>query len=132
MPIRDSMAISDPFDGFLVMEALMLLTVFTGLVGLLLRRNLFLKVMGMDVMGTGVISFFVLVAARGGFRTPILDANVVFPGSKDWADPIPQAVILTAVVIGLSIQALLLVAITRLASVDPSLDGGQLDQLGRD
>jgi multisubunit Na+/H+ antiporter MnhC subunit len=36
------------------------------------------------------------------------------------------------VVIGLSIQALLLVAITRLASVDPSLDGGQLDQLGRD
>jgi len=126
------MAISDAFDGFVVMEALMLLTVFTGLVGLLLRRNLFLKVMGMDVMGTGVISFFVLVAARGGFRTPILDANVVFPGSKDWADPIPQAVILTAVVIGLSIQALLLVAITRLASVDPSLDGGQLDQLGRD
>ena len=87
--------------------------------------------MGMDVMGTGVISFFVLVAARSGFRTPILDGNAVVPGGRDWADPIPQAVILTAVVIGLSIQALLLVAITRLASVDPSLDGAQLDQLGR-
>ena len=126
------MAIIDSIDGFLVMEALMLLTVFMGLVGLLLRRSLFLKVMGMDVMGTGVISFFVLVAARGGFRTPILDGSVVFPGDNDWADPIPQAVILTAVVIGLSIQALLLVAITRLASVDPSLEAGRLDQLGRD
>jgi multicomponent Na+:H+ antiporter subunit C len=127
-----SMAILDAIDGFRVMEALLLLTVFTGLVGLLLRRNLFLKVMGMDVMGTGVIAFFVLVAARSGFRTPILDGSAVAVGGKDWADPIPQAVILTAVVIGLSIQALLLVAITRLASVDPSLDGSQLDQLGRD
>jgi len=127
-----SMAILDAIDGFRVMEALLLLTVFTGFVGLLLRRNLFLKVMGMDVMGTGVIAFFVLVAARSGLRTPILDGSAVVLDGKDWADPIPQAVILTAVVIGLSIQALLLVAITRLASVDPSLDGGQLDQLGRD
>ena len=126
------MAIFDAIDGFRVMEALLLLTVFTGFVGLLLRRNLFLKVMGMDVMGTGVIAFFVLVAARSGLRTPILDGSAVVLDGKDWADPIPQAVILTAVVIGLSIQALLLVAITRLASVDPSLDGGQLDQLGRD
>jgi len=126
------MAIVDAIDGFQVMEALLLLTVFTGFVGLLLRRNLFLKVMGMDVMGTGVIAFFVLVAARSGLRTPILDGSAPVFGDKDWADPIPQAVILTAVVIGLSIQALLLVAITRLASVDPSLDGGQLDQLGRD
>jgi multicomponent Na+:H+ antiporter subunit C len=122
----------DAIDGFRVMEGLLLLTVLTGLVGLLLRRNLFLKVMGMDVMGTGVIAFFVLVAARSGLRTPILEGNAMILGGKDWADPIPQAVILTAVVIGLSIQALLLVAITRLASVDPSLDAGQLDQLGRD
>jgi multicomponent Na+:H+ antiporter subunit C len=126
------MAILDAIDGFRVMQALLLLTVFTGLVGLLLRRNLFLKVMGMDVMGTGVIAFFVLVAARSGLRTPILDGSAVVIEARGWADPIPQAVILTAVVIGLSIQALLLVAITRLASVDPSLDAGQIDQLGRD
>jgi multicomponent Na+:H+ antiporter subunit C len=130
--VCEFMAILDAIDGFRLMEALLLITVFTGLMGLLLRRNLFLKVMGMDVMGTGVISFFVLVAARSGLRTPILDGSAVVLGDKAWADPIPQAVILTAVVIGLSIQALLLVAITRLASVDPSLDAGQLDQLGRD
>jgi multicomponent Na+:H+ antiporter subunit C len=40
----------------------------------------------------------------------------------DLADPVPQAVILTAIVIGLSIQALLLVVVTQLARVDPSLD----------
>ncbi|MEN9541085.1 MAG: hypothetical protein RLZZ459_1176, partial [Cyanobacteriota bacterium] len=40
----------------------------------------------------------------------------------DYADPIPQAVILTAIVIGLSIQALLLVVITQMARIDPSLN----------
>ncbi|MCP9819710.1 hypothetical protein KBZ18_09415 [Synechococcus sp. Cruz-9H2] len=40
------MVIVGAIDGFRVMEALLLITVFTGLVGLLLRRSLFLKVMG--------------------------------------------------------------------------------------
>ncbi len=48
-----SMVFIGVMDGFRVMEALLLITVFTGLVGLLLRRSLFLKVMGMDGMGTG-------------------------------------------------------------------------------
>jgi multicomponent Na+:H+ antiporter subunit C len=38
-------------------------------------------------------------------------------------------VILTAIVIGLSIQALLLVVITRLARLDPLLDTASFEQL---
>ncbi|WP_254954336.1 MULTISPECIES: hypothetical protein [unclassified Cyanobium] len=47
------MVIVGAIDGFWLMEALLLMTVFTGLVGLLLRRSLFLKGMGMDGMATG-------------------------------------------------------------------------------
>ncbi|WP_254965755.1 NADH-quinone oxidoreductase subunit K [Cyanobium sp. La Preciosa 7G6] len=67
----------------------MLLTVFTGLVGLLLRRNLFLKLMGIDGMGTGVISFLVLVAARSGFRTPFSAVVWCFPAvaTEDYGCP---------------------------------------------
>ncbi|WP_216913751.1 MULTISPECIES: NADH-quinone oxidoreductase subunit K [unclassified Synechococcus] len=126
-------------DPFRLLELLILVAVLVGFVGLLLRRNLFLKVLAMDVMGSAVVALFVLVAARSGLLSPILAAPLA-PGAVTapvpMADPIPQAVILTAIVIGLSIQALLLVVITRLARVDPSLDlasfdAGRLDAGGR-
>jgi multicomponent Na+:H+ antiporter subunit C len=123
-------------DPFRLLQALVLLTVLSGLLGLLLRRNLFLKALAMDVMGTGVVALFVLVAARPGLRTPILSALSTPEGTAlpavppaPWADPTPQAVILTAIVIGLSIQALLLVVITRLSRLDPLLDTASFEEL---
>jgi multisubunit Na+/H+ antiporter MnhC subunit len=56
-----------------------------------------------------------------GRRSPILPRSGELLAG-DYADPIPQAVILTAIVIGLSIQALLLVVITQMARIDPSLN----------
>jgi len=120
-------ALPEPFR---LLEALLLLTVLAGVLGLIGRGNLFLKALAMDVMGTGVVALFVLVAARGGLRTPILEGPVLPDPPAAWADPIPQAVILTAIVIGLSIQALLLVVITRLARLDPLLQTASFEQLG--
>ncbi|MCP9820769.1 cation:proton antiporter subunit C [Synechococcus sp. Cruz-9H2] len=118
-------------DPFRLLELLILAAVLAGFVGLLLRRNLFLKVLAMDVMGSAVVALFVLVAARSGLRSPILTASGTGVGFTAWADPVPQAVILTAIVIGLSIQALLLVVITRLSRIDPTLDLSSFDTGGR-
>lgn len=117
-------------EAFRLLELLILVAVLVGFVGLLLRRNLFLKVLAMDVIGSAVVALFVLVAARSGLQSPILPAPAAadtVTASMALADPIPQAVILTAIVIGLSIQALLLVVITRLSRVDPSLDLGSFE-----
>ena len=110
-----------------LLELLILLAMLSGFLGLLLHRNLFLKVLSMDVFSGAVVALFVVVAARSGLRSPILGITddgtartATFLNST--ADPIPQAVILTAIVIGLSIQALLLVVISRLARFDPVLD----------
>lgn len=103
---------------FRLLELLILGAVLAGFAGLLLRRNLFLKVMSMDVIGSAVVALFVLVGARSGLRSPILSAAGPGPAGTGtavasatdaaaataWADPIPQAVILTAIVIGLSIR----------------------------
>ena len=82
-----------------------------------------------------MVALFVLFAARSGLRSPILsrlaDPAALGQTRSDLADPIPQAVILTAIVIGLSIQALLLVVITQLARIDPSLDASSFETSDR-
>lgn len=113
----------------LLLEAFLLLTVLAGFVGLLLRRNLFLKLLAMDVMSTGVIGFFVLLAARRGLYIPILETLPDRTADATYADPIPQAVILTAIVIGFSTQALMLVAISQLSRREPTLQVGAMEEI---
>ncbi|MBX2863506.1 MAG: NADH-quinone oxidoreductase subunit K [Leptolyngbyaceae cyanobacterium MAG.088] len=102
-----------------VLEAFVFATVIGGFFGILLKKNIMMKIISMDVMSTGVIAYYVLVAARGGVFTPILDETA---NHGAYADPVPQAVILTAIVIGLSLQALMLVGVMKIARDVPTLD----------
>jgi multicomponent Na+:H+ antiporter subunit C len=102
-----------------VLEACVVATCLIGFFGIIFKRNLILKILAMDVMSTGVVAFYVLVAARHGLFTPIAAGNE----DVAYADPVPQAVILTAIVIGFSIQALMLAAVMKLARNNPTLEG---------
>lgn len=75
-------------------------------------------------MSTGVIAYFVVVAARQGVFTPILGDTI----RTNYADPVPQAVILTAIVIGFSIQALMLVGVIKLARNNPTLEINDIEK----
>ena len=107
-----------------MLEACVFATVLSGFFGIIFKKNLLMKVIAMDVMSTGVISYYVLVAARDGLFAPIVD------NAKDtpYADPVPQAVILTAIVIGFSIQALMLVGVTKLAQNNPTLEQNEIEK----
>lgn len=107
-----------------ILEALMFATVFCGFFGIILKKNLMMKIISMDVMSTGVIGFYVLVAAAGGLFTPIVGQTE----RVDYADPVPQAVILTAIVIGFSIQALMLVGVMKLSRDNPTLEYREIEQ----
>jgi multicomponent Na+:H+ antiporter subunit C len=108
----------------MVFKALILMTILIGLLGTVYKRNLMLKILAMDVMSTGIVSLFVLKGAAGGLRSPILGANAEGP----FADPVPQAVILTAIVIGFSVLALLLVCAMALSKRFPTLDGREIER----
>jgi multicomponent Na+:H+ antiporter subunit C len=107
-----------------MLEPLIFATVVIGFLGIIFKKNLMLKIVAMDVMSTGVIAYYVFVASRRGLFTPILqgDRNVAY------ADPVPQAVILTAIVIGLSIQAIMLVAAMKLAKDHPTLELEEIER----
>ncbi|MDJ1168090.1 cation:proton antiporter subunit C [Roseofilum sp. BLCC_M154] len=101
-----------------MLEACILITLILGFFGIILKKNLVMKIISMDVMSTGVIAYYILIASREGLFTPILDPTQ----TVDYADPVPQAVILTAIVIGFSIQALMLVGVMKLARDNPTLE----------
>jgi multicomponent Na+:H+ antiporter subunit C len=107
-----------------MLEACIFATVLCGFFGIIFKKNLVMKIISMDIMSTGVISYYVLVASRDGLFTPIANAN----NNVAYADPVPQAVILTAIVIGLSIQALMLVGVMKLAKDNPTLETSAIEE----
>ena len=107
-----------------ILEGVVLLTVLVGFLGVLLKRNLLMKINAMDVMGSGVVAYYVVVAARHGVFTPIVQDAVPIA----YADPVPQGVILTAIVIGFSIQALMLVGAMKLARHQPTLETREIEK----
>lgn len=108
-----------------MLEAFVFATVLCGFFGALFKRNLLMKIVSMDVMSTGVISCYVLVASHTGLLTPIL-SKAERPAT--YADPVPQAIILTAIVIGFSIQALMLVGVMKLARDNPTLETAEIER----
>ncbi|GET39940.1 hypothetical protein MiSe_47120 [Microseira wollei NIES-4236] len=84
-----------------------------------------MKIVSMDVMSTGVIAYYVLIASRVGLFTPIFDKA---KNNVAYADPVPQSVILTAIVIGFSIQALMLVGVMKLSRDNPTLETNEIEK----
>ncbi len=94
---------------------------FTAAVYLILSRTL-IKV----VLGTGLLSHGVhlLVLTMGGLDGPA--PPVVAEGVTNYADPLPQALILTAIVISFGVTALTLVFAYRMYAVHGTGDMNQL------
>lgn len=107
----------------MILEACVFATILCGFFGILFKKNLVMKIISMDVMSTGVIAYYVLIASRGGLFTPIFSN-----APKEYADPVPQAVILTAIVIGFSIQALMLVGVMKLSQDNPTLETQEIER----
>ena len=75
-----------------------------GLYCVLRKRNIIKIIIGLGIIEYAVNLFFVLIGYRAGGRAPILAKDqVIF----NMVDPIPQALVLTAIVIGLATTALL-------------------------
>ena len=77
---------------------------------LILRRTLFKVAMGIALIGHAVNLFIFTVGGLTEGKSAIIEASATTL-AKDAADPLPQALILTAIVIGFGMQAFLVVLI---------------------
>jgi multicomponent Na+:H+ antiporter subunit C len=82
-----------------------------GLYGVITRRNLVKIAISLSIMEISTFLFFALVGYISGGVAPIV--NPADP-DKVYVDPLPQALVLTAIVIGLATTALLLAVIIRI------------------
>ena len=76
-----------------------------GLYGILRKRNLVKIIIGLGIIEYAMNLFFVLLGYRFGGRAPIGAPN---QNILNMVDPLPQALVLTSIVIGLGVTALVI------------------------
>jgi len=82
-----------------------------GLYCILRKRNIIKIILGIIIAEYAVNLFFILVAYRMEGRSPILSSEVEI---VNMVDPLPQALVLTSIVIGLATTALLVALAMRI------------------
>ncbi len=85
--------------------------ILIGLYGALSQKNILKIIISFSVLDTGINIFIVALGYIAGRTAPIIDGNAVTVNNiaEKVIDPVPQALVLTAIVIGFGITALLLV-----------------------
>lgn len=98
-----------------------------GIWGLLAFKNLIKKVIALSILNSAVVALFIVGAAVSGDTAPIMDRS-----KAAFVDPIPQALMLTAIVVGFSLTAVGLVFVVKLFESYKSLDIDVIEKAIRD
>ena len=97
-----------------------------GLYGVLTRRNLIKIVIGLTIMEFSCFLFLSLLGYIDNGIAPIIKTGVADPL---YVDPLPQAMVLTAIVIGLATNAMLLAIAIRIYKKYGTFDIRKVNEL---
>ena len=78
-----------------------------GLYGMLGKRNLMKKLIGMNIFQTAIFLFFIEGATKAGGTIPVIDELLGMEATK-YINPLPHVLILTGIVVGLSLTGVAL------------------------
>ena len=87
---------------------LVIILMMIGLYIVIARENLVKKIMGLSIFQVAVIMFYVSMAKVEGGTPPILEA-----GDGIYSNPLPHALMLTAIVVGIATTGLALALVVR-------------------
>jgi multisubunit Na+/H+ antiporter MnhC subunit len=92
-----------------------LILMLIGLWGVLTHRNILRIIISLSLIGTGTHILIVAIGYVRGGTAPIIDrALTLAQASTRAVDPIPSALVVTAIVIGLAVTAVMLAYAIRL------------------
>jgi multicomponent Na+:H+ antiporter subunit C len=95
--------------------ALCLMLFMVGLYGVMVKRNLIKIIISLIIMESAVNVFIVMVGYRRDGIAPIMSKTIPYQTFvQSTVDPLPQALVLTAIVIGLGVTAMTVAIAMRL------------------
>ncbi|MFC1930810.1 cation:proton antiporter subunit C [Chloroflexota bacterium] len=78
-----------------------------GLYGMLGKRNLMKKLIGMNIFQTAIFLFYIEGATKSGGTVPVFDPQIGTEAAK-YINPLPHVLILTGLVVGISLTGVAL------------------------
>jgi len=100
--------------------------ILIGMYAVLVKRNLLKMLVGLSIMETGVNLLLISIGYVSNRTAPILSEGDT---PQNTVDPIPQALVLTAIVIGVATTALALTVVINLYSKYKTLDVEEIRRL---
>ena len=119
-----------PFlHGVITIGSLILLTI--GLVGALTKKNLFKIFLSLAIAEASLFIYFIGMHFEVGKVAPIITDEVT-KFSLNMVDPVPQAMILTTIVIAIAVLSLALSFIINYFKLTNNMRVNQMDELGEE
>lgn len=106
-----------------------ILVILIGLYGALVKKSLLKIVIGLSVMDSGLNLLIVAIGYLKGGTAPIFSPGYLNGTNKVMVDPVPQALVLTAIVIGFGVTAVALSLVIRLYRHHGTLNIDQIKNL---
>lgn len=99
------------------------LLILIGIYGILTQKNIIKIVIGFSIFDTGIHVVMLSIGYIRNRTAPILDEAVdVKDAVNQIVDPVPQALVLTAIVIGLGVTALMLAFVLKMHKEKKTLE----------
>lgn len=106
------------------------LLILIGFYGVLTNRNLLRMIVAFTIANSGINVVIIAIGYMHGRTAPILDATVSAADALTRIiDPVPQVLVLTAIVIGVGVTALMLVFAYKLYERKGTLDIAKFTEL---
>lgn len=108
-------------------EAASMILFVIGFSNLLLQKNLIKKIIGLNIMDTAVYLFLALKGYIQGRKAPIITGGIT--DMEQYINPIPSGLVLTGIVVGVSVTAVMLSLTIRLYRRYHTLDLDEISML---
>jgi len=100
-----------------------------GLYCLVAKKNIVKKVIGVVIMDYAVNLYIIIIGYKHNGLAPIVDKETTDSMLARFVDPLPQALVLTSIVIGLGVLALMVSMCIRLYEKHGTFDMSQISKL---
>ena len=125
--VMNNPSMLDIINNFLATKgiySLVLILMFLGMFGMIISNNYMKKMMAMNVMQVAVILFFLCFAQKEGGMIPILNGITTDPSL--YINPLPHALMLTAIVVSLGTTGVAIALLMRIKETYGSVEEDEI------